>query len=117
MDIVSEKRTENYSIKFTATEEGQVLGWVFLFVLFESRHKEPYGLMGNLYVEIEHRGRGLGTQLINKVIEEAKTRECYKLICNAEADRAISLYERLGFKKTGTELRMDLMQSNILQRD
>ena len=44
MDIVSETKKDSYSIKFTATDGGRVLGWVFLFVLFESRHDEPYGV-------------------------------------------------------------------------
>lgn len=119
MEIISEVKKDTYAVKFTATENGEVLGWVYLFLIFESRHNEPYGLMGNLYIEMGHRGKGIGTKLIQIAIEEAKKRGCYKLICNGDLsnERAHKLYERLGFKKHGLEFRMDLMASPIMQRD
>ncbi|OGZ63817.1 MAG: hypothetical protein A3A98_00830 [Candidatus Staskawiczbacteria bacterium RIFCSPLOWO2_01_FULL_40_39] len=119
MEITSEIKKDAYAVKFTAMENGKTAGWAYLYLIFQDRHEEPYGLMENVYVESEFRSKGIGTQLVKLVIEEAKKRNCYKLIGNSNLDntRAQALYERLGFRKYGIELRMDIKESKIKQKD
>ena len=108
-----------YAIKFEMKENGKKAASGYLYLIFQDRHREPYGLMENIYVEQAYRNRGLGTTLVERIIAEAKKRKCYKLIgtsktANAGAHR---FYERLGFKKIGYEFRMDLKKSKPLQCD
>ena len=46
----------------------------FLYLIKNELHDEPYGLLEDVYVDEEHRGSGLGTLLVKKVVSEAKTR-------------------------------------------
>ncbi len=119
MDLTSEIKKDAYAVKFTASENGQVLGWAFLYLIFQDRHEEPYGLIENVYVYPEFRRRGLGTRLTEAVIEEAKKRNCYKLIGTSKMvnEKVHVLYERLGFKKIGYEFRMDFKESKPKQKD
>lgn len=110
---------KSYAVKWEARERGKKIAWAYLYVIFQDRHREPYGLMENVYVEQEYRNRGLGGALVRAIIAEAKKRKCYKLIGtsktgNREAHR---FYERFGFKKVGYEFRMDLKKSHPLQKD
>ena len=100
-------------------EAGKTIAWGYLYLIFQDRHREPYGLLENIYVEKEYRSRGLGSLLIRQMIAEAKKKKCYKLIgtskmANADAHK---FYERLGFEKMGYEFRMDLKKSRPLQHD
>lgn len=110
MEITSEIKKDSYAVKITATEEGKVAGWVYLYLISNGLHNESYGLIENLYVEPEFRNKGVGKKLIEAVFLEAKNRSCYKLIGNSRnANIDIhNWYERLGFKKHGLEFRMDL---------
>lgn len=58
------------------------------------------------------RSEGLGTKLVNQVIEAAKEQGCYKLVATSRKSRpkVHQLYERLGFKEHGLEFRIDLQQ-------
>jgi GNAT superfamily N-acetyltransferase len=116
-----EKTTEHnvYSIKFTIKKEEAVIAWAFLVIIVNDRHAEPYGLMENVYVEPDHRGQGLGTQLVEAVIAEAKERGCYKLIAQSryEKPEVHKLYEKYGFKDHGKNFRMDLIDSPVKQAD
>lgn len=108
-----------YAVKFTATENGKILGWAYLYLIFQDRHKEPYGLMENVYVESEFRNKGIGTKLVNLIIKEAKKRNCYKLIGTSrfKNKRVHGFYQNFGFDKYGFEFRMDLKKSKPKQKD
>ncbi|KKW42612.1 MAG: hypothetical protein UY92_C0005G0034 [Candidatus Magasanikbacteria bacterium GW2011_GWA2_56_11] len=96
-----------------------MLGWALLVVIANERHAEPYGLMENVYVEREHRGKGIGTKLVELVISEAKERGCYKLLATSRHGKpeVHTLYERFGFANHGVEFRMNFIDSEPKQRD
>ena len=66
--------------------------------------------MDDLYVRQERRGNGLGTQLINRVIEKAKTENCKRLRWQVSDwnKPAIAFYGRLGATIDSVELNCDL---------
>ena len=75
--------------------------------------------MENVYVEKEYRSFGLGKKLVKIIINEAKKRNCYKIIGTSKISKTNihSFYEHLGFHKMGYEFRIDLKKSKPLQRD
>lgn len=115
MDITSDVKQDSVSIKIKAQENGKVLGWVYLYVLKNGRHDEPFGLVENLYVNPETRGQGVGTKLVEAVITEAKRQGCYKLIGTSRNSRPElqKFYTRFGFEVWGVEYRMNLIESKI----
>lgn len=107
---INKQLIQSSAIKFVAEDNGKIIGRAFLFLIINNLHNEPYGLMEDVFVEEEYRGRGIGTDLVKAVIEEAKARKCYKLIGTSRISRfkVHELYERLGFEKWGVEFRMEL---------
>ena len=104
------KRAEftSRAFKFSKLEEGVEIGRAYLFIIRNDLHEKPYyGLLEDVFVAEEYRGRGIATDLVKEVIGEFRRQECYKLIlmCNPELR---SFYEHLGFKQTNElEFRMD----------
>ena len=96
--------------KILAKEGVEVWGWVYLYILYNDSHQEPFGMMENLYVEEEHRNQGVGSKLMAAVIAEARKQGCYKLIGTSRHtnDKAPEFYKRFGFQNWGLEFRMDL---------
>ncbi|MEK7541841.1 MAG: GNAT family N-acetyltransferase [Patescibacteria group bacterium] len=119
MRLKQSRFTKPYAIKFEMQERGTKAAWGYLYLIFQDRHREPYGLMENIYVQPQYRNRGLGTTLVERIIQEAQKRKCYKLIGTSKAANAGAhrFYARFGFKKVGYEFRMDLKKSDPLQRD
>jgi GNAT superfamily N-acetyltransferase len=101
--------TSNY-YKFEYIIEGKIIGRAFLFLVYNDLHPKPYGLLEDVFVEEKYRGKGIGKELVKKVIEKAKELGCYKLIATSrfERENVHQLYENLGFKKWGYEFRIDL---------
>ncbi len=97
------------AIKIIMEEAGKVVGRVYLYIVLNDLHAEPYGLIEDLYVEEAARGRGVGTELIKVAVTEAKARGCYKIIATSRQSReqVHALYEKNGFKNYGIEFRMD----------
>jgi len=97
------------AIKITAEENGKVMGRAFLYLIKNDLHDKPYGLLEDVFVEEEARGGGLGTKLVQAVIDEVKVHGCYKLIATSRESRegVHNWYEKIGFKKYGIEFRMD----------
>lgn len=110
MKIILNRENKSYATKFTAEEDGKILGRAYLYVVFNDLHKEPFGFMEDVFVEEESRGKGIGTKLVNEVIAEAKKENCYKIICTSryEKPEVHLLYKKLGFKDYGKEFRIDL---------
>jgi len=119
MDIQKIKRDDTYSIQFSFERDGKEVGWAFLVIVQTPRHDEPHGIIENVYVEQEYRGQGIGSVLTKAAIQEAKDLGCYKLLCQSRYGKedVHEMYMRYGFKDHGKNFRMDLIDSEIKQRD
>ena len=96
-------------IKITLEQDGKTVGRAFLYLMHNDLHQRPFGFMEDVFVNEEFRGQGAGSKLVQAVIEEAKTRNCYKLIGTSRYARenVHVWYEKLGFFKQGHEFRMN----------
>ena len=102
--------TTGYRISYV--EEGEELGHAYVYLLKNDLHGEPYALLEDVFVEREHRGRGIGGWLHEQVLQKARASGCYKLIATSRDDGTRDMvhawYEGLGYRKYGLEFRMDL---------
>jgi len=96
-------------VKITLEQDGKEVGRAFLYLMHNSLHQRPFGLMEDVFVNEEFRGQGVGSQLVKAVIEEAKANHCYKLLCTSRygRDKVHAWYEKLGFFKQGHEFRIN----------
>jgi len=110
MNLKKEELSGLRAIKFIAEENGRSVGRAYLYLINNSLHEKPYGLLEDMLVEEEYRGKGIGRQLMEAVISEAKERGCYKLVAQSRHSRteAHSFYEKNGFKDHGKNFRIDL---------
>lgn len=95
---------------FVACQEDQIVGYVIcFFAYFTWIGKSMY--MDDLYVKQIHRSRGIGSQLIQKVIGHARDNNCHKVrwqVSDWNAP-AIEFYKKLGAQIEGTESNCDLV--------
>lgn len=101
---------KNFNGWVIETPDNKIVGYAtYFFCYFTWIGKSLY--MDDLYVKPEFRGMGLGTQLINKVIQYAKEEGCHKLRWQVSAwnNRAMDFYKKLGAEIDGTEQNCDLV--------
>lgn len=110
MNIINKKEIESKGIKLFVEQQGKEVARAYLYILKNDLHDQPFGFMEDVFVDESLRGQGIGTELVNKVIEEAKNNGCYKLIANSRhrREKVHELYSKLGFDDWGTEFRMNL---------
>lgn len=65
------------------------------------------GHIEDVVVNKDYEGKGIGSALINKMIEIAKQKRCYKVILEC-TEETTAYYERLGFRKHEIGMRIDL---------
>ncbi len=113
--LINKREIESRAINLFVERDGKQVGRVSLFLIYNDLHKEPYGFIEDLYVEEESRGEGIGTALIKEIINEAKSRNCYKLIATSrfEREKLHKYYLKFGFKSYGYEFRLDLKELNF----
>lgn len=88
----------------------RIIGYVtFFFAYYTWSGKALY--MDDLYVGYENRGQGIGTLLIRKVIEFAKSQKCYRLRWQVSNwnEPAIKFYKTLGATIDHVEMNCDLL--------
>jgi GNAT superfamily N-acetyltransferase len=97
-------------IRISVTDEGVEIGRAYIYLMHNDLHEQPFGLMEDVYVDEIYRGKGVGSELVKKVIEVAKEANCYKLIATNRTSKpkVHELYQRLGFTQHGVEFRIDL---------
>jgi GNAT superfamily N-acetyltransferase len=73
-------------------------------------HKRPFGLIENVWVEEAFRAQGIGSKLVKTLIEEAKKKDCYKVLLTSRYSKpkVHEFYKKLGFKDWGKEFRLNL---------
>ena len=65
---IKQSKSNASGIKFSIEKEGKEIAFGFLYLMYNIKEK-PFGLMEYIYVEEEHRGQSLGTQIVKKIIE------------------------------------------------
>lgn len=108
MEITKQTITAS-GIKFSAQHEGKEVGRAYLYLMTNDLHDKPFGLMEDVFVDESCRGQGIGTQLVQALIAEAKAQGCYKLIATSRHSRekVHALYKRIGMQDHGKEFRID----------
>lgn len=108
MEIKSKKITAN-GTKFYVEENKQELGRAYLYILSNELHEEPFGFIEDVFIEESYRGKGIGSKLVKELVEEAKKRNCYKIILTTRYDKqkVHELYKNLGFEDHGKEFRIN----------
>ena len=83
-----------------ATEGERVIGFGSLSLKSSLWQRGYLGHVDELVVDGGHRGRGLGTRLLNELVALARQRGCRRLELDSALHReaAHRLYERLGFE-------------------
>ncbi|SKC23495.1 Acetyltransferase (GNAT) family protein [Alkalitalea saponilacus] len=93
-------------------ETKTIIGYVtYFFAYYTWIGKSMY--MDDLYVKRDFRGSGIGTKLIKKVIEKAKSDKCNKLRWQVSEwnQPAIDFYKNLGATVDSVESNCDLSLS------
>lgn len=106
---IQQKDITARGIKLFVERDGKEVGRAHLYIMTNDLHDHPFGFMEDVFVDESLRGQGVGTELVNKLIEAAKEAGCYKLVATSRHSRpkVHELYERLGFKNHGVEFRID----------
>ncbi len=103
--------------QFVALVEGCVVGWCDVLPIARPTQAHS-GILG-VGISSEHRGRGIGTALIQAALANAKAAGFTRveLTVRENNKRAIALYERLGFAHEGVKrnaVRVDGKYENLL---
>ena len=96
---------DGLSVTFGAFDGESMVGSATVEFLTREKVRHKSRLLG-MFVLSAYRSRGLGQQLVEAVIEEARSRpqaRMMSLTVTEGNDAAISLYERCGFQIIGTE--------------
>ncbi|MBU0596909.1 GNAT family N-acetyltransferase [Patescibacteria group bacterium] len=109
MEVKKEHQDRAYATKFVVESDGNVAGRGYLYIIYNDLHDLPYGLVEDVFVEEDFRRKGIGTKLMNSIIDEAKNIGCYKIIAQSRHDRreAHEFYDSMGFHNHGLNFRMD----------
>src|SRR3989344_3403741 len=107
---VIEKKVGGFGIRISCENNGREVGRAYLYVLKNDLHKEPFGLIEDVFVNEDFRNRSIGSFLICKALKIAAEHHCYKVIATSRKERqeVHKLYKKLGFEKYGIEFRVNL---------
>ncbi|MCA8995012.1 MAG: GNAT family N-acetyltransferase [Planctomycetaceae bacterium] len=83
----------------------QIVGVAVCFLGYSTFAARPLVNIHDLVIAAEHRGRGVGSQLIRAVEAHARVEGSCKVTLEVRAsnDRAESLYRRMGYRDPGSE--------------
>ncbi|HEX7052948.1 MAG TPA: GNAT family N-acetyltransferase [Burkholderiales bacterium] len=84
---------------FVAREGSEVVGMASLLYTVSTAAGGKAALFEDLIVDPRHRRKGIGSKLINYVIQQARAEGVLRitLLTDLENDTALSLYRKLGF--------------------
>lgn len=94
---LEEELNNETSLFFTATEDNAVVGYIGMSVVVDE------GYIFNVAVDGTHRNRGIGSALVETLVNYAKKNNlCFLTLEVRESNKnAHSLYEKFGFIKVG----------------
>ena len=103
-----------------AEVHGEVIGYVYAAVQgydYESL-RGPAGVLHDVIVEPQHRGRGIGRLLLNAVLTYLTTRGAPRVVLSAaEGNQAAQrLFAGMGFRRTMVEMTREIEEATRLRR-
>lgn len=93
---------------YVALSDARVIGTASLFL--EPKFIHNGGIVGHIEdvaVHADEQRRGVGAALVRHLIEVCRAEGCYKVILDC-SDDVIGFYEKLGFRKWETAMRLDI---------
>jgi len=112
MEIIVEKKFENAFRMKAVNETGEEMGHVYLYLIYNDLHKDPYAYIEDLFVEEEFRKQGVASKLIEELLIEAEKYYPYKAIATSRMERehVHAFYEKRGLRKHGYVFRTDRVE-------
>lgn len=92
----------NYPVFVAVDDAGRVVGWSALN-RYHDRVGYRFSSENSVYVAAGHRGRGIGRQLLQPLVEAARRRGLHAILAVIDADNeaSIRLHASFGFVKVG----------------
>ena len=97
------KEAGNYPVIGIESESGELMGFAS-YGSFRAYPANKYTLEHSVYVANAHRGKGIASLLMQRLIELAQEQNYHTLIGSIDASNqpSIALHEKLGFTHSGT---------------
>lgn len=97
------KEAHRFPVVGVEAEDGRLLGFAS-YGTFRAWPAYKYTVEHAVYVHRDHRGKGIGLRLMQRLIGEARARDCHVLVGGIDAANtaSIALHEKLGFTHAGT---------------
>lgn len=97
------KEVKNYPVIGVEDENGTLMGFAS-YGVFRERPAYKYTVEHSVYVHQDHRGKGLGLTLMERLIEAARAQDLHVMVGGIDATNAVSIamHEKLGFVLAGT---------------
>ena len=86
-----------------ALGKGDVLGYASIHYIKKITRKS--GIIEDVVVKENQRGKGIGKLLVNNLIEKPKKNNCDKIILSS-SEKNLKFYQKLGFQKNEFEMIM-----------
>ena len=102
---------DNTLVEWVAEEDGKIVGTAAILLFeFPPAFTNPSGIKGyitNMFTVPEYRGQGLASELLKKVLDEARSRSV-KNILLAASDMGKPVYKKVGFEEAGDWMKMNI---------
>ena len=97
------KETGVFPVIGVEDASGELMGFAS-YGTFRPWPAYKYSVEHSVYVKSEHRGKGLGSALMKKLIEEARAQGRHIMIGGVDVENTVSiaLHRKLGFEHAGT---------------
>mgnify|MGYP001182377626 CR=1 FL=1 len=98
---------------YVAVLEANIVGTFSLLVCDNLGHGgESFAIADNVVVGPDYQGHGIGEKMMEKAMELAQQKRCYKLMLSSNKKRvkAHHFYKKLGFKEHGISFMTGLME-------
>ncbi|HEY0942787.1 MAG TPA: GNAT family N-acetyltransferase [Steroidobacter sp.] len=97
------KETKGYPVIGVVDEAGMLMGFAS-YGMFRDRPANKYTVEHSVYIHQDHRGKGLGLALMERLIEAARAQDLHVMVAGIDAGNTVSIamHEKLGFVYAGT---------------
>ncbi len=99
------RRIQEVTVKYpwiVFEENKEVIGYAYV-TKWKDRNSYRYSAESTVYIHRDHFGKGIGSKLMIKLIDESTKKGIHKLIAGIALPNAasIALHEKMGFEKCG----------------